>query len=109
MQLPGLWFPEVQVINAVEIHVLSVPSKSGFPHAKVEVGCVYSLYSNTTFMLHGVKDGIQMPYIPFLDILHKTRKKKQWLHSLQSSQTKSETKKKKKKIQIAYKRLLTGS
>lgn len=33
--VPALGLAEVQVIDAVEVHVLRVPGECGFPHAKV--------------------------------------------------------------------------
>lgn len=67
-----------------------MPSKSGFPHAKVEVGRVYSLNSDPTLMLHGVKYGIQVPHVPFFHILHRPWKRQQWLFTIERPWSKTE-------------------
>lgn len=54
--LPGFGLAKVQVVNAVEVHVLCVPGEAGLPHAKVQVGCVYSLNGHTTVLLDYVQD-----------------------------------------------------
>ena len=47
---PGLRLAEVQVVDAVEVHVLCVPGKRGLPHAKVQVGRVDALNHYATFL-----------------------------------------------------------
>lgn len=55
---PGLWLAEMQVVDAVEVHVLRVPRKGGFPHAEVQVRCVHSLDDNPTLLLHHVQKSV---------------------------------------------------
>ena len=58
----------MQVVDAVEIHVFSMPGKGGLPHAKVQVGSVDSLNLQTPFISQGGKDrvenGTKMPDVP---------------------------------------------
>lgn len=56
--LPGLGFSEVQVVDAIQVHVLCVPSKCGLPHAKIQVRCVDALYGDATFAFYSVKYGV---------------------------------------------------
>lgn len=56
--LPGLGLSKVQVVDAVEVHVLRVPSKCGLPHAKIQVGCIDALNGDATFTFHGVQYGV---------------------------------------------------
>ena len=48
---------EVEVVDGVEVHVLSVPSKGGLPHPEVEVGSVDSRNSHSVLVHHSVKNG----------------------------------------------------
>lgn len=52
--LPGLRLSEVQVVDAVEIHVLSVPGKGRLPHAEVQVRGVDTLDGDPTLLLHQI-------------------------------------------------------
>merc|ERR1719225_788170 len=38
--VPGLWGAPMDIVHAVEVHVLDMPAESCLPHAKVEVGQV---------------------------------------------------------------------
>ena len=40
--VPRLWRSKVQIIDTVQIHVLCMPCKSGFPHPKVQICRVYT-------------------------------------------------------------------
>ena len=66
---PGLGLSEVQVVDAVEVHVLRVPGEAGLPHAKVQVGCVYTLDRNPTILLNHVQNGVQMSDIQLFNTL----------------------------------------
>ena len=48
----------MQVVDAVQIHVLSVPRKGTLPHAKVEVRCVDSFDLDSALALHSVQNGV---------------------------------------------------
>lgn len=72
----------MQVVDAVEIHVLSVPSKGGLPHAKVQVGSVHTVYDDSTLLLHHIEQCIQMANVPFLNVLIRDR-----MHFRQSQTT----------------------
>ena len=48
---------EVEVVDGVEVHVLSVPGKGGLPHPEVEVGGVDSRNSHSVLVHHSVKNG----------------------------------------------------
>lgn len=69
MTVPGLGFSKVKVVDAVQIHVLSVPCKGGLPHPKVEVWCVDSFDLNPAFTHHGVQNGVEMADVPLSHIL----------------------------------------
>lgn len=58
LSLPGLGFSKVQVVDAVEVHVLRVPSKCGLPHAKIQVRCIDALNGDATFTFHSVQYGV---------------------------------------------------
>ena len=66
---PGLGLSEVQVVDAVEVHVLRVPSEGGLPHAEVHVGGVHPLDHDATLLLHHVQQRVQMPDVPLLYVL----------------------------------------
>lgn len=59
----------MQVVDAVEVHVLCMPSKRGLPHAKVEVGSVDSLNNDATLLLHHIQQGVEMTDIPLFNTL----------------------------------------
>lgn len=59
----------MQVVDTVEVHVLSVPCKCGLPHAKIQVGCIDSLNSDATLMFNGIQNGVQMANVPLFDFL----------------------------------------
>lgn len=61
----------MKVVDAVQIHVLSVPGKGTLPHPKVQVWCVHTFYLNPTLILHGVKYGVETADVPFSHILQK--------------------------------------
>ena len=69
MYRPGLGLSEVQVVDAVEVHVLRVPGEGGLPHAKVHVGGVHALDHDATLLLHHVQQGVQMPDVPLPHVL----------------------------------------
>jgi len=41
----------MEIINAIEIHVLCVPGESGLPHAKIEIRSVDTVYTNTVVFI----------------------------------------------------------
>ena len=57
----------MQVVDGVEVHVLSVPGKRGLPHAEVEVGRVDSGNGHAILIHHPIQDGAQTVDIPLLD------------------------------------------
>lgn len=59
----------MQVIDAVKVHVLSVPCKSGLPHPKIQIGGIDTLNGDAALMFYSIQDGAQMANIPFFDIL----------------------------------------
>lgn len=59
----------MQVVDAVEVHVLSVPGKCGLPHAKVQVGSVDTFYDDATLLLHHIQQCVEMANVPLLNIL----------------------------------------
>ena len=66
---PGLGLPEVQVVDAIQVHVLRVPGEGGLPHAKVQVGRVNTLDDGAALTLHHVQDGPQVPDVPLGHVL----------------------------------------
>lgn len=66
---PGLWLPKVKVVDAVEVHVLSVPGKGGLPHAKIQVRCVDSFNDNTALLLHHVQQSVEVTNVPLMNAL----------------------------------------
>lgn len=76
--LPGFGLPKMQVVDAVKIHVLCMPSKSCLPHPEVEVGSVHTLYDDATLVLHHVQEGVQIANVPFIHILEPNRNGLYW-------------------------------
>lgn len=72
LTVPGLGLSKVQVVNAVQIHVLCVPCKGTFPHAKIKVWSVDSLDLDPTLTLYSVQNGVQMANVPLTHILQRT-------------------------------------
>lgn len=69
--VPGLWLSEVQVVDAVQIHVLCVPREGTLPHAKIEVWGVDSLDLYPALVLHSVQNGVKMANVPLSHILQR--------------------------------------
>lgn len=61
----------MQVVDAVQIHVLCVPREGALPHPEIEVRCVDSFDLDAALILHGVQDGVETPDIPFSHILQR--------------------------------------
>lgn len=59
----------MQVVDAVEVHVLRMPSKCGLPHAKIEVGSVDTFNNDATLLLHHIQQGVEVTDVPLLDTL----------------------------------------
>ena len=59
----------MQVVDAIQVHVFSVPGKGGLPHAEVQVRGVHTLNGDPALLLHQVQDGFQPPDIPLIDML----------------------------------------
>jgi len=66
----------MHVVDAVEIHVFSVPGKSGFPHAKIQVSCVHSFNSNAAVQLYNVQQRVQPANVPHVHTLRWQKKRK---------------------------------
>lgn len=71
LNVPGFRLSEVQVVDAVQIHVLCVPGEGTLPHAKIEVRCVDSFDLNPALALHSVQNGVETANVPFSHILQK--------------------------------------
>lgn len=69
--LPGLGLSEVQVIDAVQVHVFGVPGKGCLPHAEVQVWGVHTLDGDPTLLFHQVQDGSQPANIPLIYMLQR--------------------------------------
>ncbi len=69
--VPGLWLSKVQVVDAVQIHVLCVPRKGTLPHPKIEVWRVDPFDLDPTLILHSVQNGVETTNVPFSHILQK--------------------------------------
>ena len=62
---------KMQIIDAVEVHVLSVPCKGGFPHAKIQIRSIDTLDDNAALLLHHIQQRVEVANVPFLNILDK--------------------------------------
>ena len=67
--LPGFGLSEMQVVNAVEIHVLCVPREAGLPHAEVQVGGVHALDGHATVLLNYIQNRVEVANVPLLHAL----------------------------------------
>ena len=54
----------MEVVDAVQVHVLRVPRKERLPHPKVEVGCVDALDANADLVLDLVENGAKTVDVP---------------------------------------------
>lgn len=54
----------MDVVDAVEVHVLRVPGKRGLPHAKVQVCSVDPFNLDAIVFAHTVEDGAQLVDVP---------------------------------------------
>ena len=57
----------MQVVDTVEVHVLSVPCKKCLPHAKVEVSCV-DTWDMDPLLCQTVQYGRQVVDVPLLEV-----------------------------------------
>ena len=55
---------EVHVVDAVEIHIFSVPRKGGLPHTEVEVCRIHSLDSRIVLFFHVIQDRPETVDVP---------------------------------------------
>lgn len=62
--IPGFWCPKVNVVYTVQIHVLRMPSKCCFPHAKVQVGSINTFDLNAIVFTNKIKNGAQLVDVP---------------------------------------------
>ncbi len=68
--LPGLGFSEVQVVDAVEVHVLCVPGERALPHPEVKIRSVDSFDCDPTLSLHSVQNRVETANIPLRHLLY---------------------------------------
>lgn len=59
----------MQVVDAVEVHVLSVPGKRGLPHPKIQIWSIDTLNNDTTLLLHHIQQRVEMANVPLLNVL----------------------------------------
>ncbi|KAK2496753.1 hypothetical protein MC885_005705, partial [Smutsia gigantea] len=64
----GLPHAEVQVVDAVQVHVLRVPRERGLPHAEVQIGRVDALDDQPALLLQQVLNGAQVSHVPLLRV-----------------------------------------
>ena len=67
--VPRFGGTEVQKVNAVQVHVLCMPGKSGLPHSKVQVCRVDPFDLDPIIAGHAVKDASQTVDIPNVLVL----------------------------------------
>lgn len=71
LTVPGLRLSKMQIIDAVEIHVLCVPGKGTLPHAKIQVWCIHTFDLDAALILHSVQNSVELTNVPFSDILQR--------------------------------------
>ena len=54
--LPCFWCTKVNIINTVQVHILSVPGKGSLPHAEIQVSCVDALNLDTWKNIIEIRD-----------------------------------------------------
>ena len=59
----------MQVVDAVQVHIFSVPGESGFPHAKVQIGCVHTLYLDPIVFVDEIQDRTQFADVPLCHVV----------------------------------------
>lgn len=69
--VPGLRLSKVQVVDAIQIHVLSMPRKRTLPHPKIQVRRVNSFDFNPALVLHYVQNSVEMANVPLSHILQR--------------------------------------
>ena len=65
-RVPRLGRPKVQVVDAVQVHVLRVPTKRRLPHAEVQVRRVDALYLHPVVFVDAVQDRAEVVDVPVL-------------------------------------------
>lgn len=65
-RVPELGLSIVEIVDRMQVHVLSVPSKSGLPHAEVEVSRVHSSNRDVVVFVHAVQYRSEPLDIPHL-------------------------------------------
>lgn len=56
----------MQIINAVQIHIFSVPGECSLPHAKVKICGADPLNEYSVVILHVVQNGAQAVNVPVI-------------------------------------------
>jgi hypothetical protein len=56
-----------QVVDGMKVHVFGVPSKCGFPHSEVQVGCVHAVDFNIVIFVHPVQNRSEVLNVPVLE------------------------------------------
>lgn len=64
--VPRFGRTEVQIVDRIQVHVLSVPGECRFPHAKVQVGSVDAINLYIIVLVDKVQYAAQAIYVPAL-------------------------------------------
>ena len=59
----------MEVVDAVQVHIFSVPGEGGLPHAKVKIWSVNPLDGYATVLLDNIQDRVQVADVPLFHIL----------------------------------------
>lgn len=59
----------MEVVDAVQVHIFSVPGEGGLPHAKVKIRSVNPLDGYAAVLLDNIQDRVQVADVPLLNIL----------------------------------------
>lgn len=59
----------MEVVDAVQVHIFSVPGEGGLPHAKVQIWSVYPLDGYTRVLLNNIQDRVQVANVPLFYVL----------------------------------------
>ena len=63
--VPALGFPEMKVVDGIQIHVLRVPGERCLPHPEIKVGCVDPVDADVVVFVDKVEDRAQLVDVPF--------------------------------------------
>ena len=54
--IPGFGSAEMEIVDTVQVHVLSVPGECSLPHTKIKIRSVHTLDRNAQIFIHAIQN-----------------------------------------------------